>query len=176
MQDHASNSSHSSRRGSAQTSTGEERPVNPVVSFSPCWNHSFQRLSKPVLHQNECKDVSVRDSQVYSSFPPAVWKSGNRFSEVLCWYCVTPWAWGFQYWSLFSIFMSFNSYFQSHLGCLQAGRRSETLKEDVTMSTTTADPLHGHDPSFRYKVGFLIDVDRRQNYVYWHTLYTVSWS
>ncbi|KAI4829909.1 hypothetical protein KUCAC02_001569 [Chaenocephalus aceratus] len=29
--DHASNSSHSSRRGSAQTSTGEEHPVNPVL-------------------------------------------------------------------------------------------------------------------------------------------------
>ncbi|KAG8001526.1 E3 ubiquitin-protein ligase NEDD4, partial [Nibea albiflora] len=29
--DHASNSSHSSRRGSARTSTGEEHPVNPVL-------------------------------------------------------------------------------------------------------------------------------------------------
>ncbi|XP_071766362.1 E3 ubiquitin-protein ligase NEDD4 isoform X1 [Centroberyx gerrardi] len=40
--DHASNSSHSSHRGSAQTSTGEEHPVNPVllptsVGLPPGW-------------------------------------------------------------------------------------------------------------------------------------------
>lgn len=34
MQDYASNSSHSSLRGSARTSLGEEHPVNPVVSIS----------------------------------------------------------------------------------------------------------------------------------------------
>uniref|UniRef100_A0A3Q3BZN2 E3 ubiquitin-protein ligase n=1 Tax=Haplochromis burtoni TaxID=8153 RepID=A0A3Q3BZN2_HAPBU len=31
LQDHSSNSRHSSRRGSAQTSTGEEHPANPVL-------------------------------------------------------------------------------------------------------------------------------------------------
>ena len=56
------------------------------------------------------------------------------------------------------IFMSFNSCFRPQLGCLQAGRRSETVKGDATLSTTTAEPLHGHDPSFRYKAGFLIDI------------------
>lgn len=50
-------------------------------------------------------------------------------------------------------FFGINSCFQPQLGCLQAGRRSETVKEDATMSTTTAEQLRGHDPLFRYKVG-----------------------
>lgn len=69
MQDHASNSSHSSLRGSAQTSTGEEHPVNPVVSFSlpveitPPY-HVLPNLScvRMLLYA----DVGVRESQVYS--------------------------------------------------------------------------------------------------------------
>lgn len=46
--------------------------------------------------------------------------------------------------------ISYNSCFRPQLGCLQAGRRSETLKGGGTMSTTTPKPLRGPDPSFRY--------------------------
>lgn len=46
--------------------------------------------------------------------------------------------------------MSFNSCFRPQLGCLLAGRRSETLKGGVTMSTITPKPLPGPVPSFRY--------------------------
>ncbi len=68
------------------------------------------------------------------------------------------WACGFQYWW---IFMPFNSCFRPQLGCLQVGRRSETIKEDDTMWTTTAEPLHGQDPSFRYKLGFPTVMERK---------------
>lgn len=40
-------------------------------------------------------------------------------------------------------------FFQPQLGFLQAGRRSETIKADDTMSTITPVPLHGQGPSFR---------------------------
>lgn len=57
------------------------------------------------------------------------------------------------------IFVSFNSSYQPHLGYLQAGRRRGTVKEDATLSTTTVELRHGHDPSFRYTAGFLLYTD-----------------
>lgn len=62
-----------------------------------------------------------------------------------------------------SLFMSFNSIFQPQPCCLQDGRRSETVKEDATLSTTTVEALHGHAPSFRYNVFYFIltDTDKR---------------
>lgn len=39
--------------------------------------------------------------------------------------------------------------FLPQLGCLQAGRRSGTVKADATTSITTAEPLRGQDHSFR---------------------------
>lgn len=48
LQDHSSNSRQSSHRGSAHTSTGEEHPVNPVVSVS-----LSVEITKPVLYPND---------------------------------------------------------------------------------------------------------------------------
>ena len=64
--------------------------------------------------------------------------------------------------------MSFISFFQTQLGFLQAGRRSETVKEDATISTTTTVPLHGYDHHFRYKVGFLTDIN-------WVIIYSIQY-
>lgn len=50
--------------------------------------------------------------------------------------------------------ISFNSCFRPQRGCLQAGRRSETLKGGVTMSTTTPKLLPGPVPSFRFGISF----------------------
>lgn len=100
---------------------------------------------------------------------PVLWKLQNSLSEVIYFFiCVMS----LNVLEIFSIdhcihfCMSFNSCLRPQLGCLQAGRRSETLKEDVTLSTTSAEALHGPGPSFRYKVGFLIGIDWGQMYVY----------
>lgn len=154
MQDHASNSSHSSRRGSARTSTGEEHPVNPVVSISLSVEIAASCMFTSLASERFCMSVqmSVFETHRYISMV------SDRSSAV----------------SLYSIFLSFNSCFQPQLGYLQAGRRSETIKEDATMSTTTAEALHGHDPLFRYKVGFLAGIDGGQMYVYKLNMFNID--
>lgn len=141
LQDHASNSSHSSLRGSSQASAREEHPVNPVVSVSVSVEiappHTLCLISMLLF---QCTDISDRNSQVYSSVAVEL---RLRFSVLI---------------TVF-IFVSFNSSFQPHLGSLQAGRRRGTIKEDATLSTTTVELQHGHDPSFRYTAGFLLYTD-----------------
>lgn len=90
---------------------------------------------------------------MFLNLPVAVvWKLGNSLSEFMCFIV------GFSGFSMsifrtdpcFPFFMSFNSIFQSQLGCRQDGKRSETVKGDATLSTTTVEALHGQDPLFRY--------------------------
>ena len=82
LQDHASNSSHSSLRGSAQTSIEEEHPVNPVVSISfieitP--TYILPKLSFIKMLLSQCRLIDM----LYLSLH-VVWNLGNslRF-EVL---------------------------------------------------------------------------------------------
>lgn len=86
MQDHASNSSHSSLRGSVRSSSGEEHPVNPVVSFSVplqiTLSHVLPNLSYIRMLLYESTDVSVQDSRLCSLISTASVIS-CAFSEVI---------------------------------------------------------------------------------------------
>jgi len=87
-QHHATNSSHSSRRGSAPTSTGEEHPVNPVVSTSLTYEITPSYFVLKLLHQNVavCVDTWQRSrfTAVFFSLPvPVLWKLGNSLSDVM---------------------------------------------------------------------------------------------